>query len=300
MARRSRQRVGSLGGSSLRPRCSAACLSISDVLLAGPDSEALWAAAALAPHASPVPLLTDETWLSEHLSAKVLNRSEGTVISVAGAVGGSGATTIAYLLAAEAAVRGDRVLLLDGDAGFGSGLHHVNERAHTVSGAAAYGLALPELIAAEGEISASHLTRAVPVVDGIHLLTGGAETDSDQLRSRMGSIVRAGARAFDAVIVDVGRRALPQAVAERTDQILLVARPTPRAAAAASRLIESVPHQPVAVMTNGRPASGWGPDEMSHQLGTEIVADLAEQRWLRAADELLRPTRCCVRHPGLA
>ncbi|WP_146340479.1 hypothetical protein [Nesterenkonia sp. NBAIMH1] len=38
-------------------------------------------------------------------------------------------------------------------------------------------------------------------------------------------------------------------------------------------------------MTNGRPASGWGPDEMSHQLGTEIVADLAEQRWLRAADE---------------
>ncbi len=123
------------------------------------------------------------------------------------------------------------------------------------------------------------------MVDGIHLLTGGAETDSDQLRSRMGSIVRAGARAFDAVIVDVGRRALPQAVAERTDQILLVARPTPRAAAAASRLIESVPPQPVAVMTNGRPASGWGPDEMSHQLGTEIVADLAEQRWLRAADE---------------
>ncbi|WP_146340481.1 hypothetical protein [Nesterenkonia sp. NBAIMH1] len=123
---------------------------ISDVLLAGPDSEALWAAAALAPHASPVPLPAGEAWLSEHLSAKVLNRSEGTVISVAGAVGGSGATTIAYLLAAEAAVRGDRVLLLDGDAGFGSGLHHVNERAHTVSGAAAGGLALPELIAAEG------------------------------------------------------------------------------------------------------------------------------------------------------
>ncbi|GAB3849121.1 CpaE-like family protein [Nesterenkonia populi] len=258
---------------------------LGQTLLVGREAEALWAAAALAPQAAPVPLPAGEAWLSEHLSAKVLNRAEGSVVAVAGAVGGAGATTAAYLLAAEAAVRGDRVLLLDAEAGAGSGLHHLLEHARAGGGVRGEGLELPQLIATEGEVSSAHLTRAVPVVDGVHLLTGGPETDAAQLRARLETILRAGARAFDLVVLDLGRAALWTSVAEQADHLLVVTRPTPRAAAAAGQILDAAPGQPAAVMANGRPAPGWGLGELEQALGAEVAADLAEQRWMRAADD---------------
>lgn len=260
------------------------------VLLVGDEPSALWEAAAAQPGLVPVPLPQAERWLSEVLVSRVLDRAQGPVVAVASTGGGAGATTVAYLCAAELAVRGQRPALLDACPGPGSGALELVTGAHRSELEGEHGM--PEgrldwerLLATEGEISAKHLANALPGADGVAVLTGSA--DPQHCRRLLPAVLRAARRAFDAVIVDVGTRAeIITALPEPAERTILVARASPRAAAAAKRLRELLPHSAAVLALNRTAAAGWGPEEMQQAVGLPVTAELAEQRWLARSDHV--------------
>lgn len=275
-----------------------AMLHAADVLLLGRPEEGqgdlLWRLAASRPGMQAVPLPEGEVWLSEHLGGRVMDRAPGCVVVVAGAFGGVGTTTVSYLLAAEAAARGLGALLVDGDPYPGSGVRallaeHPPADLHEALGWSG-------LAQIEGELSSSQLQAALPVLEGIHVVSepghgGGAppeaaETEAVPLRTAE-AVVGAGRRAFDLVVVDAGRRTgLLRACADRLDAALLVAPACGRAADTADQLLREGEGIPFHLVLNGRSRPGWRAAEMEEAVGLPVVADLPEQRWLRQAGEL--------------
>lgn len=260
---------------------------------AEPPPEALWRLAASRPGMQAVPLPQAEVWLSEHLGGRVMDRAPGCVLAVVGVFGGVGATTVSYLLAAEAAARGMSALLVDGDPHPGSGIRTLLREQATSGADGALGWSA--LAQIEGELSSSQLQAALPVLEGIHVVsetgpgaesTAGPEREPAPLRTAE-EVVGAGKRAFDLVILDAGRRpALLRAAAERLESVLMVAPSCGRAAYAADELMAAAPGVPFRLVLNGRPRAGWRAAEMRSALEVEVVADIPEQRWLRRADEL--------------
>lgn len=285
--------------------CSAECLpktarQAEGALLLGYAADALWEAAAQLPGIRPVPLPQAEHWLSEQLSARVFDRSQGQTITAVSTAGGVGSTTFAYLCAAELAARGRKPLLIDAAPGPGSGLADLVRRGseQQFGGRRAEGgeLDWEQLRRIEGEISSSHLGASVPVVDGIAVLTG---TLGDPQGTRLlPAAVAAGRRAFDVVIIDAGQRIeVTPALGEQLERLLVVTRASRRAAEAADRLLHSTDPVRAAVVVNRRAAPGWGPEDIAERLSAPVAGDLAEQRWLARTDdvadtyELLRSAR---------
>lgn len=265
-------------------------------LLLGHSPEALWEAAAHMPGLRPAPLPQAETWLSEQLSAQVFDRSQGAVIAAVSTAGGVGATTFAYLCAAELSARGGRPLLIDAALGPGSGLADLVEQGRGQQQLTGGDLDWEQLNRIEGEISASHLSAALPVLDGIAVLTGTA--DKLQRTPLLPAAVEAGRAAFDAVIIDSGQRTDVMAtLGEQLERVLVVTRASRRAVDSAHRLLRGAAPVEAVVAVNRRAAPGWSPQDVAEQLSAPVVADLAEQKWLARSDdlsdayELLRSTR---------
>lgn len=261
--------------------------------------EGLWEIAAELPGLRPVALPEGEVWLSEHLGACVLDRMPGQVAVFAGAFGGAGATTFAYLTAAEAAVRGHAALLVDGDPQPGSGAVSLAGTARAQGSLGGTGsLGWAELEAVDGEISASQLSAALPEMDGIRVLSGGAEDQAAGTAETVDAVVRAGRRVFDLVVVDASRRAgLLSSLAEQTDLGVIVTQASRRGADAADQVRSQAAEAPLMLVVNGAACRGWSVTETAEAVGLPVVADCAEQRWLRTADglgeayELLRSRR---------
>lgn len=264
-------------------------------LLLGHDAEVIWEAAARMHGLRPVPLPQAENWLREQLSAQAFRRSQGKVVAAVSTAGGAGSTTFAYLCAAELAARGSRPLLIDAVLGPASGLAALVKQAR---GQQLRGgdLDWRQLSRIEGEISASHLEAALPVLDGIGVLTGTAEVC--QRVPLLPAAAAAGRSVFDVVIIDIGQRTeVMPALAEQLETLLVVTRASRRAVDAAHRLLRAAAPIRTAVAVNHRSARGWGPQDVAEELPAPVVADLAEQRWLACTDdladayELLRSTR---------
>lgn len=258
-------------------------------LVVGHNAEAVWAVAAAAPDLRPVPLPQAERWLSEHLSAEALHRTQGRVAAVASTAGGTGASTCAYLGAAECAVRGGRPLVIDAALGVGSGLASL-VRVTGAQGASrsredgSAGLDWSTLLKTDGEISAAHLAAAVPEIDGIGCLTGPA--DPRGVLGLLPAVVQASRRAYDLVVVDLGQRTETlRVLGAATDHLTVVSRAAPRAAKAAQQLGASRADG-LSLFLNRRPAPGWGPAEMSQVSGISVAGELAEQKWLARSDDL--------------
>lgn len=272
------------------------------LLLGGPGGgpaleQRLWKTAAEHPGLQPVPLPAAEVWLARHLGERVLDRNPGRVLAVAGALGGVGASTVAYLLAAEQAVRGASVLLVDADPGVGSGIGGLLGAGEGSSGArsaqartgrrgeagAAFGW--EELDGLEGELAAPQLAAALPVRDGVHMLSGGP---GPQARRRMlEPVARSARRVFDAVVIDVGRDSeAVSLVREHLDQLLLVTPCSARGAEAARLLAGAEADVPLSLVANGAGHPGWSPQELAAAAAIPLAGDIPEQRWLRRADEL--------------
>ncbi|GAA1165919.1 hypothetical protein [Nesterenkonia sandarakina] len=282
----------------------------------GPGEEQrLWKIAAEHTGLRPVPLPAAEGWLARHLSEQLLDRSPGRVVAVAGVLGGVGASTVAYLLAAEQAVRGASVLLIDADPAPGSGIATLSdarshrmasgvgmptpdarrrpEPGHSAEGAAEFGW--EELADLEGEIAATQLAAALPVRDAVHVLSGAP---GRQVRQRMlEPVVRAARRAFDTVLIDLGRDPETESlVREHLDQLLLVT-PCSARGAAASRQLGDADGAPRMLVVNGAAQAGWDLNDLTLAADLPLAGAIPEQRWLRreedlgAAYELLRSRR---------
>lgn len=247
-----------------------------------------WALAAQHPRLRPVPLPAGEQWLVDHLAAQVMDRLPGRVLVVLGAVGGVGTSTVAYLAAAEAAVRGMSVLLLDTDTAAGSGLRALRDRVRR-SGAlagAAGALDWEELGRLDGPLSAAQLTGALPEVDGISLITGEAGSD-DTAPSSLAAVVAAARRAVDLVVVDGARRpGVLELLGGPPEAGLLVTEPTARGAAAVAELPLRGHDVDWSLVVNGAARGGITAAELARRLGLPVAAELAEQRWLRRTGDL--------------
>ncbi|WP_010523568.1 hypothetical protein [Nesterenkonia sp. F] len=272
---------------------SAACAGASTdgLLVVGRGDAAHWQAAAERPAAVPVPLPAAESWLGEHLAARATDRLPGRAVLVAGSHGGVGASTVAFLAAAEAAARDDRVLLVDADPAPGSGLRDLLA---AEAGSEAV-LDWTGIAATEGALAPGHLASALPEVEGIHVLTGApTQALSPSLVDR---VLAAGRRGFDLVVVDAGRgRALSvlgeggsAAEASRGDAAwdagLLVSSASRRGMRGAAEVLAARPQIPWAVVSSGAARPGWCREDLA-ALGSPVAADLPEQKWLRRADDL--------------
>lgn len=259
--------------------------------LLGSEATQLWETAARVPGLTPVPFPQGEAWLSETLSSRLMARGAGPMVLVAGSYGGVGATTFAYLLAAETAVREGAPLLLDAVPGPGSGIRDLLRGAGDAGSQAAAGLGWEQLAAVSGEISAANLLQRCPRVDGVSVLTSldpaaVAQPAPQVDPARLAGAARAGTRAFDVVVVDVGRSLTAlEALSEQADELLVVTRASRRGVDAADELLRQVQLPAAAVITNGVATPGWGAAEVAGALGLPVVADCAAQRWLARADE---------------
>lgn len=247
-----------------------------------------WELAARHPQLRPVPLPRGEQWLTDHLAAQVMDRLPGRVLAVMGALGGAGASTVAYLTAAEAAARGLRVLLLDADPGAGSGLRALRDHARrtgTLIGAET-ALDWQELDRIDGALSAAQLTGAFAEVDGISLITGGP-ADDDGVPAAVAAVVTSARRAVDLVVVDAGRRVgVLDALGGPPEAGLLVTEPSSRGAAAVGELPLRGHDVDWSLVVNGASRGGMTAAEVGRRLGLPVAAELAEQRWLRRTGEL--------------
>ena len=294
------------------PRLGRGTLLLGDTAAGQGDGQQLWRLAAEHPGLQPVPLPAAEAWLARHLGERVLDRSPGRVLAVAGVLGGVGASTVAYLLAAEQAVRGASVLLVDADPAPGSGISGLlpgwegepearNGRVRRVRrGDAEPGsgdeLGWAQLAALDGELASPQLAAALPVRDGVQVLGGapGAEVR----RRMLEPVVRSARRVFDTVVIDVARDVdAVSLVREHLDHLLLVAPCSARGASAALQFSQSESGVSLRLVANGASHTGWSPLEVAAATDLPLAGDIPEQRWLRredsigAAYELLRSRR---------
>ncbi|MGJ9426725.1 hypothetical protein ACHABX_12880 [Nesterenkonia halotolerans] len=248
----------------------------------------LWEMATVQPGLQPVPLPAAEAWLAQHFSQAVLDRSPGQVLAVAGALGGSGTSTVAYLLAAELAVRGASTLLIDTDPSPGAGIASLISPEES--------LTWERLSQVEGEISSTQLAAGLPLTEGVAVVSGGP---GREVRDRMlEPVVRAARRVFDFVVIDLGR-AFDGLVSlqDHLENVLLVAPCSARGAAAAQEVARAHPELPLMLVCSGLSQLGWSPVELSRSTGIVLAGDVPEQRWLRkevalsGAYELLRSRR---------
>ncbi len=215
------------------------------------DSPALWLQAERL-SADRVAILPDSaSWLADFLG-RLRNPVLGAgVVGVIGGCGGAGASTLAILLASEAARQGTRTLLVDGDP-WGGGL------CTALSAQELPGLRWPDLLQASGSINPEQLAASLPQVAGLSLLSwgGGGPTrlsfQGAASAALVGEVMRAARGAYGLVVVDLGRS--PTACAALTQYcngLLVVLPGQVRAAQAATQVVHALPSLPITVVVRG-------------------------------------------------
>ncbi len=148
-----------------------------------------------------------------------------------GGRGGAGASTLAVALALTATSRRLRCLLLDADP-LGGGLDLV------LGGEDQLGVRWPELADAHGRVNGAALRDALPAFDGLTVLSWDRGDLLSIPADAMLSVLGAGRRSFDLIVVDLPRRpdaAAEEALAQATHTLLVVPAEV-RATAAAARV----------------------------------------------------------------
>lgn len=275
------------------------------------DSQRVWQQAERL-GADRVAILPDSApWLANFLGC-LRNPDVGAgVVGVVGACGGAGASTLAILVAAEAARRGSRTLLVDGDP-WGGGL------CTALSAGDVPGLRWPELLHASGSINPEQLAASLPQLAGVSLLSwGGPRQDSlaraaapgmqppDNAvpdpaggRTAEGEVMRAARGAYGLVVVDVGRN--PGALismARQCSGLLVVVPAELRAASAALQMMDSLPPMPLGAVVRDPLGEGLDAAMVAAAVDLPLVGRLprlrgvAEALEARRLPELLRRRR---------
>ena len=136
-------------------------------------------------------------WLAEHLARR--NSPTGRILGVAGAFGGAGGSTLACLLAREAAESGQQVLLAEAGSN-GGGLEYLLGAVETG------GLRWSDLAGIEGTVNPAQLAAALPEAGGFAVLSHGAgEPVPEGLENEVQPAVLQAARAaFELTVLDLG------------------------------------------------------------------------------------------------
>ncbi|MBC7630277.1 septum site-determining protein Ssd [Aeromicrobium sp.] len=278
-ARRSwRQASLVIVGADLAERMSRAELPRRDhVLLVAPDPASWWPTA-VALGAVDVFGTSDEARILEALAAALDGRDAACLVSVVGASGGVGASTLAAALALAGTQRGLRTLLLDADP-LGGGIELVlgSERSE--------GLRWGDLDATRGRLSAGSLADVLPHHQGLATLTWG-RADEAVLPASVPSVLSAAVRGFDLVVADVPRHLDVHGadIVGRSVLTILVVAEEICGVGAARQTLARVRQfaSSVAVVSVSRPG-GIGVGAVAEALGLPVVARHRLDRRIRGA-----------------
>lgn len=177
-----------------------------------------------------------QSWLVDRLvDATEGAQGRAPIVCVMGGRGGAGATALAVALAITAVGSGRRALLVDADP-LGGGIDLA------LGGEDIAGLRWPDLATATGRVSPGSLRAALPVVDELVVLSWDRGDTLSVPAPAMASVLSAGQRGSDLVVVDLPRHLDEAALLAltRCDVALLVVPAEVRACAAATRMVTSV------------------------------------------------------------
>lgn len=263
-----------------------------DVILvaSGPDSAQTWQRG-LALRADHVVMLPEaESWLidrlSDYLDASV---TACLTLGVIGARGGAGASTLTAALAVAASRRGILTMLIDADPLSGGvelvlGCEDVD------------GLRWPQVASTHGRVSSAALRAALPKVGDLSVLSWDRGCDVGVDAATMHSILSAGRRGSDLVVVDLPRHLdEPTSAALATCDLLLVVTTTDvRAVASAGRLLALLRTEcaGIRLVVRSRTASDLDAETLSKTLQVPLLATIPTKRAVeRSIDEGLGPPR---------
>lgn len=228
-----------------------------------------------------------ERWIIDRLadSGEGAPRN-GAVVAVIGAGSGAGASTLAVALALTAAGQGCRTLLVDADP-LGGGIDLL------LGAEDLPGVRWADLSDTRGRLSTTTLHQNLPSIGGVSILSWGRDGGSALPVEAMASVLDAGERGSDLVVVDVTRDLDPvgELVLARARDVLLVTTPHVRAAAAASRLASALQVRSASVRLVLRAdARGIDEDAVVTAIGLPVAAHLPHVPVLsRCADDGERP-----------
>ncbi|MDQ0922076.1 secretion/DNA translocation related CpaE-like protein [Pseudarthrobacter sp. W1I19] len=252
-------------------------------VLVGLDGEgdSLWHLAA-ALGAERVAVLPDAAaWLADHLSRSRAPGPGGIILGVTGGCGGAGATTAAIWIAQAAAGMGARVLLVDGDP-WGGGLELA------IAAEESPGLRWPDLSEARGSIDSGQLSDSLPVSGGFSFLSWPAtrEQPVSVAAPTITGVLDAARRAFELVVLDIGRAAGPlQSYAWDCDRIMMVVPAQLKAAVAAVRLLHEFPPVEAGLLVRARPGAALDASLISEAIGLPVQGRVPELRGVGGAAE---------------
>lgn len=262
----------------------------SDVVLVtpGPETAATWQRG-VELRADRVVVLPDADrwlvdWLSDCLDAGV---ASCLTLGVIGASGGAGASTLAAAVAMAAAQRGVHTMLVDADPLAGG--------VELVLGCEdADGLRWPEVASTQGRVSSAALRSALPRAGDVAVLSWDRSEAAGVDAATMRSILSAGRRGSDLLIVDLPRRLDDAASAAATtcDVLVVVTTGNVRAAASAARLLARLRNQcpDIRLVVRSRTAADLSAETLSQTLQVPLLATVPTKRAVeRSIDEGLGP-----------
>ena len=233
-----------------------------------------------------VAILPDSApWLANYLGRLRNSVPGGAVVGVMGSGGGVGASTLAVLLASEAAARGTRTLLVDGDE-WGGGLSTAFSAQHLP------GVRWPDLLRTSGAINPEQLAASLPQLGGVALLSwpGAVQPDAPpQTSAAVGEVVRAARAAYGLVVVDVARNpASLAALAPHCQGLAIVVSARARAAAATLALIPQLPSVPLTAVVRGPLGEGLDAAMVAGAVGLPLSGQFPHARRVAEACEAQR------------
>ncbi len=222
----------------------------------------------------------EEARALEMLARALDGRSEGCLVTLVGAAGGIGTSTVAAALGQRACSRGLGSMLLDLDA-LGGGLDLV------LGAERADGVRWQGLGGADGTLSAGSLAEVLPQVDGLATLTWSREEPAREPTS-LGPVLTAATRGFDLVVADAPRHggpALAETVGRSVCTVVLVPEEA-RGIGAARGLVDRLAGltDSLAVLSVSRPG-GPGPELVRRVVDRPVLGRVRRDRRLRTSIE---------------
>lgn len=234
-----------------------------------------------------------QRWLGDRLSSAAEGpRRDGTVVAITGACGGAGASTLAGAMALAARRAGRAVLLIDGDP-LGGGLDVA------LGCEALPGARWSDLADGEGRLSAASLDAALPHPHGIAMLSHGRQGATAPRTELMTTVLDAGVRGYDLVLLDQPRTALLDDSIDVRQVFLVVPNRIRGIAAAAVALprLDALASDVHLVLR--RSARGVATRDVERALAATIAGEIADDpRAAAAAEAGALPADAYVRSAG--
>lgn len=270
-----------VGSDQLAPLARAGVLRRPGVLVVSRDLDdaSVWQGAVDVGAERVLVLPDDEPRLVDAL-ADAGARCDGLVVGVVGGRGGAGATTVAVGLALAAVRREQAALLVDGDP-LGGGVDLV------FGGERVTGLRWPDLVGTRGRLPAAALAGALPVLDGLSVLSWDRGAPEALPAEAARAVLEAARRSWDVVVVDLPRGFDDgtSAVLGLCDAVLVIVPAELRAVAAAGRVAARVAEHCRDVRLVVRSSGPLGPKEVGASLGLPVAGTLRNEPRLRASLE---------------